>query len=66
MYRCLKSPKKELHCLVKPDSLTYELQDKLINLIQKFINEEFILKNFFSFAIIVIDGRSRISNFIKN
>jgi hypothetical protein len=40
MYRCLKNPNKELHCIVKPDTLTLEIQDKLIALIQKFIREE--------------------------
>ncbi len=40
MYRCLKNPNKELHCMVKPDTLTLEMQDKLIALIQKFIKDE--------------------------
>jgi hypothetical protein len=65
MYRCLKNPNKELHCIVKPETLTLEMQDKLIALIQMFIREELGTQNYFSFAVIVADGRSRVSNFIK-
>jgi hypothetical protein len=65
MYRCLKNPNRELHCIVKPDTLTLEMQDKLIALIQKFIREELDRQNYFSFAVIAADGRSRVSNFIK-
>ena len=51
--------------MVKPDTLTLEMQDKLIALIQKFIKDELEQQSFFSFAIIAADGRSRVSNFIK-
>jgi hypothetical protein len=65
MYQCLKNPKKELYCILKPDSLTLEIQDKLIALIHMFIWEECDQDNFFSLALIAADGKSRVSNFIK-
>ncbi len=51
--------------MVKPDTLTLEMQDKLIALIQKFIKDELDHQYFFSFAVIAGDGRSRVSNFMK-
>jgi len=51
--------------MVKPDTLTLEMQDKLIALIQKFIKDELDHQYYFSFAVIAADGRSRVSNFIK-
>jgi hypothetical protein len=65
MYRCLKNPIKELYCILKPDSLKLEIQDKLIALIQKFITEELEQHNYFFLALIAADGKSRVSNFIK-
>jgi hypothetical protein len=64
MYRCLKSPKKQLHTLIYPDRLSLEHQEKLTSLIQKFMRDEMPHEPFY-LCIIAKDGISLVSDHLK-
>ena len=65
MYRCIKDPKKELHCIVKIEQLSLENQVKFTTLLQKFMREEMPLDKF-ELAIIATNSFSHVSDFIKS
>jgi hypothetical protein len=64
MFRCLKSPKKQLHTMIYPEQLSLEHQEKLTALIQKFMKEE-MLHDPFYLCIIAKEGRSLFSDYLK-
>jgi hypothetical protein len=65
LYRCIKDPKKELHCIVKIEQLSLENQVKFTTLLQKFMREEMPLDKF-ELAIIATNSFSHVSDFIKS
>lgn len=64
LYRCVKSHKKELYCLVRPEQLSLENQDKVTNLLQMLVKEEMDVVDF-RIAIVTTDSRSYVSNFFR-
>jgi hypothetical protein len=64
MFRCLKSPRKELHTMIYPDQLSLEHQEKFTALIQKFMKDEMPYDPFY-LCIITKEGRSLFSDYLK-